>query len=233
MPINPESPQRIRKHTMRCRPKQLLSSVMKPMSCIKLAFFFNLKSSWLGRLPWFFKKKKKSTTSPTWLPISNHTLLIRSVIKSWRLHNRAFDVPRRSGSSFTATWFNRSQRCSEALCSPSARRSWESTECAEAEQRCKKKKKKDVIGVGSGMKGEGQVPQTLGKDKAGSKEAPALFSFYCEHRLRNRWPLLASVTLTPVRTRPRACWKFHTLMPPSACLFLQATVETSPVCICV
>lgn len=50
----------------------------------------------------------------------------------------------------------------------------------------KKKKKKDVIGVGSGMKDEGQVSQTLGKDKACNKEAPALFSFYCAHRLRNR-----------------------------------------------
>lgn len=38
---------------------------------------------------------------PTWLHISNHTLLMKCMIKSWRLHNRAYDVPRRSGSSLT------------------------------------------------------------------------------------------------------------------------------------
>lgn len=174
------------------------------MSYIKFAFFFfyiYLKSSWLERLPWFFK----ANIVPTWLHISNHTLVIKCVIKSWRLHNWAYDVPRRSGSSFTTSVSAAVKRRV-----PSGHDGLEKVHNVLKQSRGKKKK--NLIGVGSGMKVEGQVPKSWGSIKQA-------ITFYCGHRLRNRRPFLASVTLTPIYTRPPACWIFHTLMPPSACVF--------------
>lgn len=100
MPINPGAHKG--SGGTQCAADQSSLQIWKLMSYIKFAFFFfyiYLKSSWLERLPWFFK----ANIVPTWLHISNHTLVIKCVIKSWRLHNWAYDVPRRSGSSFTTS----------------------------------------------------------------------------------------------------------------------------------
>lgn len=103
-------------------------------------------------LPGFFKEN----IEPTWLHINNHTLLITCVIKSRRLHNRAYNVPRRSGSSFTTN--SDLTRVGAAV----KRRVPPGHEGLEKVLNMLKQSrgKKDVTGVGSGMKEEGQVPKS-------------------------------------------------------------------------
>lgn len=156
----PWSLQRIGRHKMCCRPEQLkfLSSVPQTVFLYYICPFLFLSkkrtsNSCVG-------SSKKTSHPPESLQISDHTLLIKCVIKSRTLHNRALDVPRRSGSSFTTnSAFTRSHRCSLVLCSHWVHGSWESTWCAKAEQR-----HKDVMeGVRyEKEKKKGQVPKSCG-----------------------------------------------------------------------